>query len=315
MPKFNQNPFNQNARQTFTPLLNENQTKGIPTLPLINSRLEMRQNINVSQINQQQRKIPPPPPIRHIFRSDPEGMQQAPGLVEQKEKNNFTMASVQQTNLPRIPPKPFIKFGHHQNQQQQHQHQQQQQKQQQPHLLNQMNLNQFVFARAQNMQNVNLNNSVNNTNFHQPKSQITHFPTIHHHSNSFMNNHQMFHKPKQQLVHKQQMPNRMSGVINDDYVEGRAEKSDPENHIYEMIDEYEVNSNIFQVPTHPTMADETKANSNLFQNLLRAEMMNQIQSCKKIGNNGYLSHLPQHKRMDIIQETALSLASAAYLEK
>lgn len=126
----------------------------------------------------------------------------------------------------------------------------------------------------------------------------------------------MFHKPKQQLVQKQQMPHRMSGVIADDYVENsRAEKSDPENHIYEMIDEYEVNSNIFQVPTHPTMADETKANSNLFQNLLRAEMMNQIQSCKKIGNNGYLSHLPQQKRMDIIQETALSLASAAYLEK
>lgn len=103
-----------------------------------------------------------------------------------------------------------------------------------------------------------------------------------------------------------------------EYAESRAEKSDPENHIYEMIDEYEVKSNFFQVPNHPnhpTIADETKASSNLFKNLLRAEMMNQIQSCSKMGNNGYLSHLPQQKRMDIIQETALSLASAAYLEK
>lgn len=107
----------------------------------------------------------------------------------------------------------------------------------------------------------------------------------------------------------------MGGVMND-YVENRAEKSDPENHIYEMIDESEVSGNIFQVSNHPTPnADETKVGSNLFQNLLRAEMMSQMQSCSRIGNNGYLSHLPQQKRMDIIQETALSLASAAYLEK
>lgn len=124
----------------------------------------------------------------------------------------------------------------------------------------------------------------------------------------------MFHRPKQQLVHKQ-MPARMSGIIAD-YAENRAEKSDPENHIYEMIDESEVSGDIFQVPSHPPpTGDETKANTNLFQNLLRAEMMNQIQSCNKIGSNGYLSHLPQQKRMDIIQETALGLASAAYLEK
>ena len=293
MPKFNQNPFNLNARQTFTPP-NEAQMKSILAVPLINSQIEMRQRINFSQINHQQRKIPPPPPPRsHIFRSDPEGMQQTPVVIE--EKKNFQMAIVQQTNMPRIPPKPFINFGH-----------------QQRHLLNQTTPNQFVFAKAQN---VNLNNSFNtfnNTNLHHqlpPKSQFTHFPTIHHHSNS----NQMFHKPKQQLVHKQ-MPPRMTCIMNE-YAENRAEKSDPENHIYEMIDEFEVNSNIFQVPNHPTIADETKANSNLFQNLLRAEMMNQIQSCSKIGNNGYLSHLPQQKRMDIIQETALSLASAAYLEK
>lgn len=107
----------------------------------------------------------------------------------------------------------------------------------------------------------------------------------------------------------------MSGVLSD-YVENRAEKSDPENHIYEMINESEATGNIFQVPNHhSSIADETKANSNLFQNLLRTEMMSQIQSCSKISSNGYLSHLTQAKRMDIIQETALSLASAAYLEK
>lgn len=106
----------------------------------------------------------------------------------------------------------------------------------------------------------------------------------------------------------------MSGA-KADYVENRAEKSDPENHIYEMIDESEVSGDIFQVPSHPSTGDATKENSNLFQNLLRAEMMNQIQSCKRIGSNGYLSHLTQEKRMDIIQETALGLATAAYLEK
>lgn len=103
-----------------------------------------------------------------------------------------------------------------------------------------------------------------------------------------------------------------------EYAENRAEKSDPENHIYEMIDEYEVSGHKLQVPSHhpaSPIVDDTKENSNLFQNLLRAEMMNQMQSCSKIGNNGYLSHLTQQKRMDIIQETALSLASAAYLEK
>lgn len=220
-----------------------------------------------------------------------------PRAEEFSEKKIVQMAVVQQTNAPRIPPKPFINFGH-----------------QQQHLLSS---NQFVFARAQNVPNASLNNCFSNTNLHHqspPKSQFAHFQTIHHQPNANLFPISVFHKPKQQLVHKQ-WPPRMSGVIND-YVESRAEKSDPENHIYEMIDEHEVSGHNFQLPNHPpTIADETKANSNLFQNLLRAEMMNQIQSCSKIGNNGYLSHLPQQKRMDIIQETALSLASAAYLEK
>lgn len=122
----------------------------------------------------------------------------------------------------------------------------------------------------------------------------------------------MMQRPREQLILKH-IPPRMSCVINEN-VESRAEKSDPENHIYEMIDEYEVNRNILKAPNHPVNADET-SNSNLFQNLLRAEMIHQMQSCSKLGNNGYLSHLPQQKRMDIIQETALGLASAAYLEK
>lgn len=247
----------------------------------------MRPHINPTQ----HRKIPPPPPQRQIFRTDPEGMPQTASF---QEKKNLPMAVVQLTNPPRIPPKPFINFGHQQ------------------HLLNQTTRNQFVFAKAHNMQNANLNNFVNSsTNLHQqlpPKSQFTH---IHHHTNS----NQMFHKPKQQLVHKQLPPRTMSGVLSD-YVENRAEKSDPENQIYEMIDESEAGGSIFQVPTHhPAIADESKANSNLFQNLLRTEMMSQIQSCSRIGSNGYLSHLTQAKRMDIIQETALGLASAAYLEK
>lgn len=298
MPKFNQNPFNPNARQTFAPPT-ESQMESIPAVPLINPLTEMRQHINFSQMNQHQRKIPPPPPPRRaIYRTDPEGMQQTPSIAE--DKKNFQMAEIQQTNIPRIPPKPFINLGH----------------QQQHNLLNQTpTSNQFVFAKALNV-NSNNCNSNDITNLHhqlQFPPKFTHFPTIRHHSNS----NQMFHKPRtQQLVHKQ-MPHVMTRVMKE-YAESRAEKSDPENHIYEMIDEYEVKSNFFQVPNHPnhpTIADETKASSNLFKNLLRAEMMNQIQSCSKMGNNGYLSHLPQQKRMDIIQETALSLASAAYLEK
>lgn len=276
MPKSNQNPFTLNTRKSFIATAPyENQMKGIPVMPLINLHSEMRQHINATQ---QHRKIPPPPPKRQIFRTDPEGMQVT---AEFQEKKNTQTAVIQQTSLPRVPPKPSISFG-----------------QQRQNLLNQ---NQFVFPRAQNMHNFNSNNFQSSTLHHlPPKSQ--HFPTIHHPN-------QMFQKPNQQLVHKQ-MPHRMLSLTND-YVENRAEKSDPENHIYEMIDENEVSSINF----HHSNADETKENSNLFQNLLRAEMMNQIQSCKKIGKNGYLSHLTQQKRMDIIEETAKSLASAAYLEK
>jgi hypothetical protein len=249
MPKFNQS------------LAPKARDKNIPLMPLINPR-----HINV----QQHRKIPPPPPQRQIFRSDPEGM---PVTAEFQEKKNAQLAVVKQTNLPQIPPKPFANFG-------------------QPNLLNRTIQNQFVFAQT----NANLNN-FGGSSAHQ-RSQFTHFSTLRHHNAPSL----MFHNPKQQL-----MPAR----VTNDYVENRAEKSDPENHIYEMIDENEVSGINF----HHAKAEGTKENSNLFQNLLRAEMMNQIQSCSKIGSNGYLSHLTQEKRMDIIEETAKSLASAAYLEK
>lgn len=231
--------------------------KNIPLMPLINPR-----HINAEQ----HRKIPPPPPKRQIFRSDPEGM---PVTAEFHEKKNAPLAVVKQTNLPRIPPKPFTNFG-------------------QSNLLNRTIQNQFVIATNSNLNHSNVQ-----------RAPFAHFSTIRHHAPSLM-------LPKQQLVHKQ-----MPASVTNDYVANRADKSDPENHIYEMIDENEVSGINFR----PAKADGTKGDSNLFQNLLRAEMMNQIQSCSKIGSNGYLSHLTQEKRMDIIEETAKSLASAAYLEK
>lgn len=285
MPKFNQIS---NVRLK----LSDNQMSGIPLMPLINP--QMRPHIVAPSINL--RKIPPAPPQRQIFRTDPEGMQQSPTVGELAEKKSFVqMAHVQPTNLPRIPPKPFINFGH----------------QPKPNLLMS---NQFVFGRALNMPNANLNNC----STHSPKLHFSNQPNIHHANNS-----QMFHKPKQQLAHKQSPRMCFGGVMNE-YAENRAEKSDPENHIYEMIDEYEVSGPKLQVPSHhpappppppPAVDDDAMANNNLFQDLLRAEMMNQIKSSSKIGNNGFLSHLTQQKRMDIMQETALSLASAAYLEK
>jgi hypothetical protein len=119
-------------------------------------------------------------------------------------------------------------------------------------------------------------------------------------------------------LHKQQMIRQNYALANNN-----AEKSDPENHIYEMIDEDEVSVQNFVFPNHSKlplneMDDEVRRNDgeggDLFQNLLRAEVMNQMRlHC----NNGigYLSHLTQQKRMDVIQETALSLATAAYVEK
>jgi hypothetical protein len=93
------------------------------------------------------------------------------------------------------------------------------------------------------------------------------------------------------------------------------DRSDPENHIYEMIDEFEANGQ--QQKKETTRKAEHDGN-DLFQNLLRTEMLNQLQLCNRNslkGSNGFLSHLTHEKRMDIIQETALALASSAYVEK
>lgn len=85
--------------------------------------------------------------------------------------------------------------------------------------------------------------------------------------------------------------------------------SDPENHIYEMIDEYEVSGQKKEIVPQQSVANES---DDLFQNLLRTEM---VQLCGGSRNSAYMSHLPHEKRIDVIQETALSLATAAYQEK
>lgn len=269
MPKFNQ------SQVSFSLTRQQQQTAtGIPLMKSI-------QTMNVA------RKVPPAPPKRKIFRTDPEGM---PVIAEFNEKKNIQLTSVAlpavTTNpKPRVPPKPLITFVGQQRKQQ--------------NLLNQMQLQQKVYVAI--TPNVNLNNS-----------NLTSQPNLHHqplqtiHSNLITN-----HRPKQQLKPQQQhyVPKSSTGG-----------KSDPENHIYEMIDDYEKNNcNLQQVSNHrPTIedADETKDRMNMFEDLLRAEMRTQMQSCsKKLNAGGFLSHLTQEKRMDIIQETALSIASATYLEK
>jgi hypothetical protein len=92
--------------------------------------------------------------------------------------------------------------------------------------------------------------------------------------------------------------------------------SDPENHIYEMIDEYEVSGQKKEISpaiTQQLQPQQSIANESddLFQNLLRTEV---VQLCGG-RSSAYMSHLPHEKRMDVIQETALSLATAAYQEK
>jgi hypothetical protein len=126
---------------------------------------------------------------------------------------------------------------------------------------------------------------------------------------NFMRNQQQVHSHK---------PN---GMIVANYSSTVDERSDPENHIYEMIDECEANGQQKKkaINTDEEMTRKPEHDGNdLFQNLLRTEMLNQLQLCNRNslkGNNGFLSHLTHEKRMDSIQETALSLASSAYVEK
>jgi hypothetical protein len=269
MPKFNQSQvsFTLNTKQQTQ----HESMKGVTGIPL------MKSNNQMTAV----KKIPPEPPKRKIFRSDPEGMPM-PVIIEFNEKKNVQMTNVATPTItttiatnskPRVPPKPLITFVGGQ-----------QQRKQQQNLLN----SNFVASPNSNLNN----NTAIPTNLYQIHSNVIHTN----------------HRTKQQIS-KQQYYTRNGG------------KSDPENHIYEMIDDYEnkTNCNLQQMSSHrPTIddADETKERMNMFQDLLRAEMMNQMKSCsKKLNTGGFLSHLTQEKRMDIIQETALSIASATYLEK
>lgn len=298
MPKFNQNHLTRqtqpNPAITSTVLSLSTVAKGCGTgMPL------MKSNQGAVAV----RKIPPTPPKRRIFRAEPDGM---PVIAEFHDKKNVTTPVVvlqtKPTPKPRVPPKPLITFITGQQQQMQrkqlHYHQQ--------NLLNQTQ-NGVIFIAPPPTSNINLNNS---TNLHHKLPPPQYHPPPSPQTNA---NH---HRPKQQLKLQQTsyVPSMRAG-----------ERSDPENHIYEMIDDYETNnkkSNLQQVPSQrPAIVDgsddETKEQRhNMFQDLLRAEMMNQMQSCSRnLNSGGFLSHLTQEKRMDIIQETALSIATTTYHEK
>lgn len=128
---------------------------------------------------------------------------------------------------------------------------------------------------------------------------------------------QVFHRPplqhQQLVIANMQMRMNVMKMKNGHGTESSG--SDPENHIYEMIDEYEVSGQKKETlhaiaPQPPKQHSVANESDNLFQNLLRTEMH---QLCGR--SSAYMSHLPHEKRMDIIQETALSLATAAYQEK
>lgn len=256
--------------------------------------------------NHQVRKVPPKPPIRRqsAIRHEPEGMSHVQFAASFQEKKTFQLAVVQQTQkLAREPlkaPAPPLSSIHFNQQHLLNPH---------PPFLpppfvpNHQQHHNLVFGIHNSHQNFN--------NFHQQQQMFLH-PQLKH---------------QQLVIAGMQM--RMNVMKNRHNVQthgsgGGSSGSDPENHIYEMIDEHEADSQSKFLATQPTQllqqqqqqqkvqVEEPKASENLFQKMLRAEMTNQIQLCK---NNGFLSHLPQEKRIDILQETALSLATEAYVEK
>lgn len=263
------------------------------------------QTAEIRTTNGRPKKIPPKPPVRKIFRSDPEGMQQ-------------TFSSELADQQLQLQPKPMPMRS--QNVQQSFVD-----TSSQKYLLSATPGEQFVHSKTNMLSNKrNLSNSATlfNSNVHQLSPKQTFMPAIHHPNSS--TNHQLFQQQFQlnhKVLHKQataiSCTNGRGGNVMKSIVENHAEKSDPENHIYEMIDEYKVTSNNFitSPATTTVNADPFVGDSNLFQNLLQTEMMNQMQACNNLGTSGYLSHLTHEKRMDIIQETALSLATATYLEK
>jgi hypothetical protein len=302
MPKVNFSTLNQTASKNFSPQLSTFR-------PQTDTR-HSQHLIDGAPINQM-RKIPPKPPVRfsqHItHREPPEGMQQQqmPVTGEFQAKKNFQLAIVQQTHkLAREPLKVPINFN-------------------QQHLLPQ---NSFaVQLQSNNLQtfgniqhnNDNRSNLHQNQKFHLPqKQQLVHsvMRMKQHHNHNVMMMMMMSEKQKSDEQKQQQQQQHQLDL----------EDENPENHIYEMIDEYEANGQMKRLQFGQTHANSSFSNEevadgngkDLFQSLLRAEIMNQMNMCSNsVRGSRYLSHLPQEKRMDVIQETALSLATAAYLEK
>ena len=258
---------------------------------------------HLPQINQP-KKIPPKPPLRKQIRHDPEGIQQMSVTAEFHEKKTFQLAVVQQTHklALREVPKPPINFNHPQ-QHLLHQTQSSPSPLTSPHFPNILIFGtQNFHLRHQQEQQMAPNPQYLQQQYQKQNPMSSNMPRM-----NFMRN--------QQQVHTHES----NGVIVGNYGSAVYERSDPENHIYEMIDECEANGQQPKKKKPEEVARKHDHDGNdLFQNLLRTEMMNQLQLCNGNSlrvNNGFLSHLTHEKRMDIIQETALALASSAYVEK
>lgn len=299
MPRLNNNALQNSRNTTQLSTFQQHQIQIIQP-QLIDAHLP--------QINQP-KKIPPKPPLRKQIRHDPEGIQQIQSVTaEFHEKKTFQLAVVQQTHklALREVPKPPINFNHQQNQ-----HQQQQQ-----HLLHQtQSSSSSMTTSTSHFPNILI---FGTQNFHLRHQQQQMAPNPQYLQQQ-QQQHQMVNSnmPRMNFMRNQQKQGH-SGMIVANYSSAVDERSDPENHIYEMIDECEANGQQKKKSDEETTRKPEHDGNDLFQNLLRTEMLNQLQLCNGNslkGQNGFLSHLTHEKRMDIIQETALALASSAYVEK
>lgn len=235
-------------------------------------------------LNQQHPKIPPKPPPRRTLpiRYEPEGMQPQTATANFQERKNFPLAIVQKSEkLCSKVPLTSINFNHQQ------------------HLLHHAKPQHFSSSQNHNMNQQHHNNNNFNNNFIMPPQQVFLRPSPLQH--------------QQLVIANMQMRMNVMKMKNGHSTESSG--SDPENHIYEMIDEYEVSGQKKEIllaspPQLPPQQSVTNESDDLFQNLLRTEM---VQLCGR--SSAYMSHLSHEKRIDIIQETALSLATAAYQEK